>query len=310
MADKFANQLKFCTPPRWWGEKWREGLYLGNGKTSANIYGGVSEERMLINDAGLKWMGRTNVVPDVSMKIKDVRKKIDSGDFMGAQALLPNALEQKNFRSQPEYPLPLCNMELHFVHSDIPTNYCRLLNMEQGEATVSYIVSGTKYTRDAFVSRADNLVAYRITKQGNGTINVNLSFGLMHRVNARTYEGTCNMPEGMAVKCDKQFLTFAARNDDNGTDFGAVAKVNVLGGSVRVEEGQLFISNAQSVLILVKTFVESSREREWATLKTQLTAIKDGYEKLFKAHAALHSKLYATADVSLSESKEIGRAHV
>ncbi len=69
--------------------------------------------------------------------------------------------------------------------------------MEKGEANVSYSVSGTHYKRDIFVSRADNLVAYRITKQGGGTINVKLVLSLIHRVNARTYEGICNMPEGV-----------------------------------------------------------------------------------------------------------------
>lgn len=304
MAEKFANELKFCTPSRWWGEKWREGLYLGNGKISANLYGGVAEEHLLLNDAALKWMGRTNVVPDVSMKIKDVRKKIDAGDFFGAQSILPTALEQKNFHSQPEYPLPLGNLNLHFLHADIPTNFCRTLDMERGQATVSYNVGSTKYVRDVFVSRADNLVAYRITKQGASNISVNLSFSLMHRVNARTYEGTCNMPEGLSVKCDKQFLMLAARNDDNGTDFGAVAKVTALGGSVRAEGEKMIISNASSVLILIKTFVESSREREFASLQTLLNGVKDGYDKLFKAHAALHSKLYSSADVSLANSKD------
>lgn len=304
MADKFANVLKFCTPSRWWGEKWREGLYLGNGKISANVYGGAAEERVLINDAALKWMGRTTVVPDISVKIRDVRKKIDAGDFMGAQAILPSALQQKNFRSQPEYPLPLCELDLHFSHSDIPTNYCRLLNMETGQATVSYVVDGTKFVRDTFVSRADNLVAFRITKQGGATINFNLSFALMHRVNSRTYEGTCLMPEGVQTTNDKQFLTFAARNDDNGTDFGAVAKLNVLGGGVRTENGVTYVSNAQSVTILIKTFVEGSREKEWANLKTQLNSIKDGYDKLFKAHVALHAKLYGSVDVSLCSQKD------
>lgn len=304
MADKFANVLKFCTPSRWWGEKWREGLYLGNGKISANVYGGAAEERVLINDAALKWMGRTTVVPDISVKIRDVRKKIDAGDFMGAQAILPSALQQKNFRSQPEYPLPLCELDLHFSHSDIPTNYCRLLNMETGQATVSYVVDGTKFVRDTFVSRADNLVAFRITKQGGATINFNLSFALMHRVNSRTYEGTCIMPEGVETTNDKQFLTFAARNDDNGTDFGAVAKLNVLGGGVRTENGVTYVSNAQSVTILIKTFVEGSREKEWANLRTQLSSIKDGYDKLFKVHAALHTKLYGSVDVSLCSQKD------
>lgn len=301
---KFANILKFCTPARWWGEKWREGLYLGNGKISANVYGGASEERILINDAALKWMGRTTVVPDISVKMPEVRQKINDGNFMGAQKVLPTALQQKNFRPQVESPLPLCQMDLHFAHSDIPTNYCRLLNMETGQATVSYTVNGTKFVRDAFVSRAENLFTLRITKQGPDAINANLSFGLMHRVNSRTYEGTCAMPEGVETKNDKQFLVFAARNDDNGTDFGAVAKLAVLGGTVRVENDVTCITNAQSVTILLKTFVEGSREKEWSNLKTQLLAIRDGYDKLFKPHAALHAKLYCSADVSLCSNKD------
>lgn len=304
MADKFANVLKFCTPSRWWGEKWREGLYLGNGKISANVYGGASEERILINDASLNWMGRTTVVPDISEKMPELRQKIEDGNFMGAQKVLPSALQQKNFRPKAESPLPLCKMDLHFSHSDIPTNYCRLLNMETGQATVKYTIGETKYVRDAFVSRADNLVALRITKHGSESINVNLSFGLMHRVNSRTYEGTCMMPEGVETRNEKQFVFFAARNDDNGTDFGSVAKISTLGGSVRVENGVTCVTNAQAVTVLIKTFVEGSREKEWENLKNQLLAIRDGYDKLFKAHATLHSRLYCSADVSLCEQKD------
>lgn len=304
MADKFSNVLRFCTPARWWGEKWREGLYLGNGKIGANVYGGASEEKILINDASLCWMGRTTVVPDVSVKIKDARKLIDNGSFMDAQKVLPAALEQKNFRPQAEYPLPLCELDLRFFHSEITTDYKRSLDMEKGEASVSYAVSGTIYKRDIFVSRADNLTAYRITKQGGGTINCKLYASLTHRVNARTYEGICNMPEGVSCSYDKQFVTFSARNDDNGTDYGIVAKLNVLGGSVRPEKDYVEITNAQSVFILLKTFTNGSREREWSNLKTQLNGIKDGYDKLLKSHAALHSKLYNSVQVRLDNKED------
>lgn len=299
MADKFSNVLKFCTPARWWGEKWREGLYVGNGKVGANVYGGAAEEKILINDAALNWMGRTTVVPDVSVKIKDARRLIDNGEFMAAQQVLPTALEQKNFRPQAEYPLPLCELDMHFVQSEITTGYSRTLDMEKGEANVTYSVLGTTYKRDLFASRADNLICYRITKQGGGSISLRMELALMHRVNARTYEGSCNMPEGVTVKYDKQFMCFAARNEDNGTDYGAVVKLTVLGGSVRPEKNFVEIVNAQSVFMLIKTFVNGSREKEWNNIKTSLTSNKDSYDKLLKAHVALHSKLYNSVDVSL-----------
>lgn len=304
MADKFSNVLKFCTPARWWGEKWREGLYVGNGKVGANVYGGASEEKILINDASLNWMGRTTVVPDVSVKIKDARKLIDNGEFMNAQAVLPTALEQKNFHPQAEYPLPMCELDMHFNQSEITTGYTRTLDMEKGEANVTYSVLGTTYKRDLFVSRADNVVAYRISKQGGGSINMRLKVALMHRVNARTYEGTCNMPEGATAKYDKQFVCWACRNEDNGTDYGVVAKLTVLGGSVRPEKDFVEIVNAQQVFVLLKTFVNGSREREWNNLKTQLTNIKDSYDKLLKNHVALHSKLYNSVDVKLGASTD------
>ncbi|MDE7454854.1 MAG: glycoside hydrolase family 95 protein, partial [Clostridia bacterium] len=304
MADKFSNVLTFCTPARWWGEKWREGLYVGNGKVGANVYGGAAEEKILINDAALAWMGRTTVVPDVSDKIKTARKLIENGEFMNAQAVLPNALEQKNFHPQAEYPLPLCELDMRFVQAETTTNFSRSLDMEKGEANVTYTVLGTTYKRDLFVSRADNVVAYRITKQGGGSISLRIKINLMHRVNARTYEGTCNMPEGVTVKYDKQFICFGCRNEDNGTDYGVVAKITALGGSVRPEKDYLEIVNAQQVFLLVKTFVNGSREREWNNIKTQLTSMKDPYDKLLKNHVAIHSKLYDTVNVKLGATTD------
>ena len=301
MADKFANTLRFCTPAQWWGEKWREGLFLGNGKIGANVYGGASEEKILLNDAALSWLGRTTVVPDVSVKLKDVRKKIDNGDFVAAQSVLQKALEQKNFRPQIDYPLPMCELNLSFEQAAVTTEFMRALDMEKGEVTVSYAIDGTKYKRTCFVSRADNVVVYRVTKQGTGAISLHLGFDLMHRVNARTYDGVCNMPEGISTKYDKQFAAFFARNDDNNTDYGAVARLSVLGGTVRADDDGVEISGAQSLTILIKTFTNGSREREFSALKQQLTALKDPYDKMFKTHATMHQKLYSSCEISLSK---------
>ena len=302
MFDKSENVLRFRTPARWWGEKWREGLYLGNGKIGANVFGGACEEKILLNDASLSWMGRTTVVPDISDRIDETKRRIEEGDFMGAQGVMPMALLQKNFRPQTEFPLPICQLCLSFVQSEETRDYERSLDMENGQATVSYSVSDTKFKRSAFVSRADNLVAYRITKHGSDAISVKLKFSLMD-VNGNASDGGFKMPDGVETKYDRQFLTFAARNPDNGTDYGAIVKLHVLGGSIRPEQDYVEIVRAQSILILIKTFTNGIREREFTTLKARLTLIKDGYDKLFKAHAAIHSKLYNSASVKLDKSK-------
>lgn len=304
MADKYADVLRFCTPAKWWGDKWREGLYLGNGKLGANVYGGAAEEQILINDASLYWMGRTTVVPDVSDRIEEAKRRIEDGDFIGAQRVIPTALQQKNFRPQAEYPLPLCELKFTFSQSDITTDFQRSLDMAKGEASVIYSAAETKYKRSVFVSRADNIIVCRVTKQGSESITARLRFVLMPHVSFGARDSFCNMSEGVTTAYDKQFLCFAARND-NGSDYGAVAKLHVLGGSVRPNDGHVDVLRAQSVLLIVKTFTNGSREREWANLKTQLTAIKDGYEKLLKSHVAIHSKLYNSVNICLDKSDNL-----
>ena len=208
-------------------------------------------------------------MPDISDRIEETKRRIEEGDFMGAQEVIPTTLKQKSYRPQAEYPLPLCEVNITFNQSDVTTDFSRSLDMEKGEATISYNVAETKYKRNIFVSRADNLIAYRITKQGGGTISFKLNIALMHRVNARTYEGIVNMPEGDEARYDRQFVTFASRNDDNGTDYGVVASLHVLGGSIRPEEDHVEIVHAQSVLILIKTFTNGLREREWSKIKKE-----------------------------------------
>lgn len=304
MAKKNDDLLRFGTPATWWGESWREGLYLGNGRTSANVYGGANEEKILINDASLTWMGRTTVVPDVSVNVDETRRLIDEGDYMRAERVLLEALEQKNFRPQAEFPLPLCQINAKFTQSGVTQNFCRSLDMASGQATVSFKVADTDYKRDAFVSRADDVFVWRVGKKGNGTISMEFSVSLMHRVNARTYEGICDMPSDVTQTCDRQFYCFGARNDYDCSDYGAVAKITTLGGSVRAEGDKIVVSRAQSVLVIVKTFVGSSREKEFAELKLRLAAIRDGYDKLFRAHQTLHAKLYQTASLSLSTDSD------
>ncbi|MCM1042723.1 MAG: glycoside hydrolase family 95 protein [Corallococcus sp.] len=300
MAKNSNDLLKFCTPPAWWGEKWREGLFSGNGKTGANVYGGAIEERILLNDSSLFWQGRTTVLPDVSDKIDIVKKRIENGDFVGAQSVIPKALSAKNFRPQAEYTLPMGRLCIQFDVDGAVSDFSRTLNMANGEISVSCIAGDTKYKRELFVSRDNGLVIYRITKQGIGLINVSMNFDLMHRVNSHTPEGECNVPTGVEHQVDKQFLCFAARNDDNGSDFGAVARISNIGGVIKQTPNGVKVAGADSVLVLISTFCDANHEREWAKIKTKLVPIKDNYEKMLKAHAVLHSKLYDSVTMRLS----------
>ncbi len=302
MAKKTYDLLKFCTPASWWGEKWREGLYCGNGKIGADVFGGLSDELILINDSQLHWHGRPSVVPDVSLKVKDVRKRIANGDYIGAQTVLTSALNAKNFRPLTEYSLPVGQLCIKFDHKGTLSDYVRTLNMSSGEATVEYNAGATKYKRRLFVSRANNYIVYEVAKQGGqSAIDATFSFDLLSRVNSNNPDGECVLPEGVECKADKQMLYYATRNDDDGTDFGAVARFVHLGGSCRAEEGKIKVTGASSLTVIIAVFSATNREKAWTRLASELNTVKESYDKMLKAHFPLHNKLYSTLTMELAE---------
>ena len=296
---KSKNALVFSRPASWWGSTWREALPTGNGVIGAAVYGGAANDTIMINHGDLWWQGHVGVLQDVADKLKDVRKKMDEGNPAAASDVLSNALIAKGYRPQPAYPLPLCEMNVRMKLEKPAKEYSRVLNMENGEVSVTFKDGVSRVERSLFVSRAQDIVVYEITKTGAKSIDVALSFDIVDKFNARTPTAISKMPEAVNVKYENYFMYFSARSD-NSTEFGAVAFVNYYGGSMKVGDEGIHISGADKVLVLVKPFIESTREKEWKALKTKLSSIKLTYDKLLKEHTPLHNKLFASVELDLS----------
>lgn len=296
---KPKNALIFSRPASWWGSTWREALPTGNGVIGAAVYGGAANDTIMINHGDLWWQGHVGVLQDVADKLKDVRKKMEEGRPAAAQDVLSNALITKGYRPQPAYPLPLCELNVRMKLEKPAREYSRVLNMENGEVSVTFKDGVSRVERSLFVSRAQDVVAYEIAKTGAKSIDVTLSFDCVDKFNARTPAAISKLPEAVNVKYENYFMYFSARSD-NATEFGAVAFVNYYGGSMKADESGLHIAGADKVLVLIKPFIESQREKEWKTLKSKLSAIKLTYDKLLKEHTPLHNKLFNSAELDLS----------
>ena len=295
---KPKNALVFAQPASWWGSTWREALPTGNGIIGAAVYGGAAEDTVMINHGDLWWQGHVGVLQDVSDKLKDVRKKVDEGNPAAAD-ILSDALIAKGYRPQPAYPLPLCNLKVKMKLSRSVKEYSRVLNMENGEVSVVFRDGPSRVERSLFVSRAQDVVAYEITKTGSKSIDVRLSFECADKFNARTASSISKTPEAVNVKYENYFMYFSAMSD-NSTEFGAVAFVNYYGGSMKAGEDGITVSGADKVFVMIKPFIESQREKEWKALKTKLSSIKLTYDKLLKEHTSLHNKLFNSAELDLA----------
>lgn len=301
-VKKTKNILKFSHPASWWGSTWREALPTGNGIVGAAVYGGAANEVIMLNHRDLWWQGHVGVLQDVADKFKEVRKKMDDSAPVQAENILSNALMQKGYHPSRAYPLPLCDFKVKMPIDKSVREYSRSVNMENGEVGVTFRDGSTRYERTLFVSRgasAQDVLVYEITRVGSKAIDVTFSLDLHDRFNVRTRSAVSKLPDGVNVKYENYFMYFSARSD-NGTEFGAVAFINHYGGSQSVDaSGGITIKGAEKVLVLLKPYIESQREKEWKNIKTKLSSIKSTYEKLLKEHSPLHAKLFSTADIDL-----------
>ena len=226
---KPKNALKFTMPAGWWGSTWREAIPVGNGVIGAAVYGGAANDVIMITHSDSWWQGGVGVLQDVADKLPAVRKKVDEGDVREAEDVLKNALIAKNYRPTLSYPLPLCDFHVDMRLDRAAKEYGRVLNMENGETSVSFKDGATRYDRSMFVSRAQNMIVYEITRTGGKAIDVKLSLDLHDRFNVRTPDAVSKLPDGLNIKYEKYFMLFSARSD-SGADFGAVGFINHYGG--------------------------------------------------------------------------------
>jgi len=295
---KPKNALKFSKPASWWGSLWREGLPIGNGEIGASIYGGAASDTVMITHSDLWWQGQAGVLRDVADKLKDVRKKVDDGLFREAENIFSTAFMSQGYRPQMAYPLPLCDFRIDQKIEKQVKEYARILNMENGECGVTFKDGATRFERSVFVSNAQNIICYEMSHAGAKTIDVTFSLDIHEKFNARTENAVSKLPEGVNIKYENYFMYFSARSD-NGTEFGVVAFINHYGGSQTVNSDSISIKGADKVLVILKPFIESQREKEWKALKEALPKIKLTYEKLLKEHTPLHAKLFSSCELDI-----------
>lgn len=283
------NKLILKTPASWWGARWREALPSGNGTIGAAVYGAVHDETVLLTHEDL-WHGvKTPELPDVSAKLPEVRQLLFGGRAEAADRILADELSRLNYSPQIGTPLPLGDLKIKMPANKGFRAYRRALNMETGEVSVCWKDGAVAYERTLFVSRTDNAVIMQIKSTG-APLNADVSLDLHDRTDIRTSgNGLCELPQELEVQSGEDgFIRYAARNDD-GTDFGAVARI---------------VKMSDRMLVVLKLFVKGERKSDWGRLQRELEATIMDYQALLAPHAAEHGELFRRVKLDLGGSAD------
>ena len=245
----------------WYGQPARqffESLPLGNGRIGAMIFGGLEEERIVLNESSM-WSGsrEDSDRPDAHQALPEIRRLLLEGKNPEAEALVNRnftcAGQGSGHGSGANVPFGcyqvLGNLRLKFERNPAlpeaadngPGDYRRELDLSTGLARIRGRVIGVTQTREHFISAPDEVFASRIRAEAGGKL---------------TFEIVMDRPERFATASvgDHELLMTGALNDGhNGKGVTYAARLRVLArdGKVTSKEGRLRVEGASEAVLLV-----------------------------------------------------------
>ncbi|MFC4402156.1 glycosyl hydrolase family 95 catalytic domain-containing protein [Gracilibacillus xinjiangensis] len=301
VADR--NKLILQYPASWWRNMWREALPAGNGETGAAVYGAIKKETILINHSGLWHMGVKGELPDVSHTLKETRELMDQGKFDQANWHLTKEVKKRDYFAKLASPLPLGDLQVEMNCEAGFSDYSRGINMETGEVCVSWKEKEKRFTRSLFVSHFDNIIVYKIEANTKNSINAKLGICLHPTDTPRIQDRYDELMKTVGTIADNHYFYYKATNED-GADFGAVARIIAEGGEQEAEQGNIRCFNSTSLTVLVKVFVDGDSEQQWSQLRDELDDMDGNYEKLLNSHLEIYQPLYFSSALRITSDEQ------
>jgi alpha-L-fucosidase 2 len=281
---------------------------LGNGRLGATVFGGVAEERIVLNESGM-WSGGPQDAdrPDAAAALPEIRRLLLEGKNAEAEKLVAASFtcagRGSGHGGGANVPFgcyqTLGNLHLKFVHEGVETqttNYRRELDLVEAVVRVSYEQGGTKFTRETFVSAPDEAIVMRLTANQPGRLSFDVQLSRTQRA-ATAGNGS-----------DSLRMTGQLNNgtDGQGVRFAAEVKAIAQGGTVSVNEGMLQVRGADEVVLLlsaatdIRTFAGRKVEDAGKTAAADLAgAAAKSFMTLRTAHVADYRHWFDRAELRL-----------
>jgi len=276
---------------------------MGNGRLGAMMFGGVDEERIVLNESSM-WSGSPQNAdrPDAYKVLPEIRKLLLQGKNPEAEALV-NA----NFTCQgpgsggAQYGCyqVLGNLHLSFAmgESNAPvTQYRRQLNLDDAVTELEFSRAGVDYHREMFVSKPAEAMVLRLTANQKGKIS---------------FRATLDRPERFETTGEGDNSLLMTGQLDNGTDgkgvrYAARVLAANRGGNVSVAGNVLSVEKADEVTLFItaatdyRGFAGRELTNPVAATKDDLAkAMANSYKALRKAHIADYQKYFHRVSLAI-----------
>ncbi len=273
---------------------WVESLPIGNGRMGAMIFGGIEKERIQLNEETL-WAGypHNENNPNAAAVLPVVRRLIfegkeDSAKMIGEENML--GIPKKVAAYQPMGDIWI---EFPGVVKDDVSGYYRELNIDSALATVTFNKGSKIFTREAFASHPDNVIAIRYKASGKSSISLNLTMD-------REKDALSIIKNNVIILKGKLVIP-DSKGINRGMSFETHLLPQVKGGKVTINKNILSIANADEVVFLIAQATSyGDKDAEKLCREAIFAASKLTYDQLKRRHIMDYKKLYGRVKLNMN----------
>ena len=289
--------------------KWVEALPVGNGRLGGMVFGGVTEERIQLNEDTLWAGGPYNPAkPGAKEALPEIRRLIAAGDLAGAQKRVDEAFMAHPLR-QAQYQT-VGDLLVTMPGEGEVQDYRRELILDTAMARTEFMRGGVAYRREVYVSPADQVLVVRLTAHSAtdprlpADFEVSLAFQSPQSSQVRT-EGS-----------DTLVLT-GTNTEANGIPgalrFEAMAQVKAGDGRITPATDRLVVRGRGEMIVLVSAATSYVRYDDVsgdprAINQRVLAAARDREPSALQArHLEAHRALFDRVQLDLGTNPEAER---
>ncbi len=264
--------------------QWESAIPVGNGRLGASVWGKTAQETITINEESM-WCSkpRARSSKDAYRYLDTIRSLLLEGQVNKAQLLAQMAMT-----STPKCLNPYqkaCDFCLFMPHEH-PTDYQRVLNMDDAVTTVSYTIGDTRYERTCFVSARYQVLVLHLT--AHGSVPLQFHANLTRRPFEEESGGSGTNQIWLRGHCGDSIRYYAgALLDTNG------APVYQIGDYLAAEN----VFEATFYLDCETDFTGSDPQA--VCLQRLQQAQRAGYETLYRDHIEDYRRLFSTMSLEL-----------
>ncbi|UOY04942.1 glycoside hydrolase family 95 protein [Muricauda sp. SCSIO 64092] len=283
-SDKDSLTLWYRQP----AQIWDEALPIGNGRLGAMVFGGVTTERLQLNEESIWSKGdEYKDKPGGYRYVKKIRNLLFQGRYQEAEKMAMEKLMGERLPSGTNTYQTLGDLHINFEGVDNYSNYYRDLNLSRAMATTRFTSENVQHQRTVFSTAKDQAIVMHATASQSGNITATL-------VLSRPDEGE------VVTATDNRIILKHHLNHGRGVQFEARVVVIIDGGTLKVEGQQLKVNKANSMEIRIVAGTDYFKGNPATICDTYEQSLKSrSYQNILQDHITDYQRLFNRVRIEL-----------